>query len=123
VEAVRTQRCALAAEKDRAMKLRWPWRKREKGWTCTRVRQYWDEYIEDQLSVQDKFEYEAHLAVCRECQSRLAETRGLIEASHKLGEKLRQDWRERTADETAEQYFQRLEGKLLGRERRSRKRS
>jgi hypothetical protein len=105
------------------MKLRWPWRKREKGWTCTRVRQYWDEYADDGLPVRDKFEYEAHLAVCRECQSRLAETRALIDASRKLGEKLRQDWRERTAGETAEQYFQRLEGKLLGRERGSRKRS
>jgi Putative zinc-finger len=50
------------------MKLRWPWRKREKGWTCTRVQQYWDEYTEDKLSVRDKFEYEAHLATCEECQ-------------------------------------------------------
>jgi hypothetical protein len=44
------------------------WRKREKGWTRTRVQQYWDEYIEDQLSVQDKFECEAHLAECEKAR-------------------------------------------------------
>lgn len=91
--------------------------------TCTEVDSLITEYLEDAMPRSARADFEAHLAVCPECQSRLAEARALIEASHKIGEKIRQDWRERTAGETAEQYFQRLEGKLLGRERRSRKRS
>lgn len=90
--------------------------------TCTEVDGLITEYLENAMPLSARADFEAHLAGCRECQNRLAETRALIEASHKLGEKLRQDWRERIAGETAEQYFQRLEGKLLGHERRSRKR-
>lgn len=45
-----------------------PWRKQDKGWTCTRVQQYWDEYTEGKLSVREKFDYEAHLARCEKCQ-------------------------------------------------------
>jgi anti-sigma factor RsiW len=91
--------------------------------TCTEVDGLITEYLDDALPRSARADLEAHLAVCRKCQSRLAETRALIDASHSLGEKLRQDWRERTAGETAEQYFQRLEGKLLDREHRSRRRS
>lgn len=91
--------------------------------TCTEVDGLITEYLENAMPRSARADFEAHLAVCPKCQSRLAETRALIDASHSLGEKLRQDWCERTAGETAKQYFQRLVGKLLGRERRSRKRS
>jgi hypothetical protein len=53
---LKPSRCPGGSQR-RAMKFRWPWRKREKGWTCTRVQQYWDEYTEGQLSVQDEFKY------------------------------------------------------------------
>jgi Putative zinc-finger len=81
---------------------------------CSEVDSLITDYLEDAMPQSARAHFEAHLAACRECQSHLAETRALIDASHNLGEKIRQDWRERTAGETAEQYFQRLEGKPLG---------
>jgi hypothetical protein len=88
---------------------------------CSEVDSLITDYLEEAMPPSARADFEAHLAQCRECQHHLAETRALIEASHKLGEKIRQDWRQRTAGETAEQYFQRLEGKLLGESRPARR--
>jgi Putative zinc-finger len=88
---------------------------------CSEVDSLITEYLEDAMSQSARADFEAHLEACRECQSRLDETRALIDVSHKLGEKLRQDWSERTAGETAEHYFQRLEGKLLRESRPARR--
>jgi hypothetical protein len=88
---------------------------------CSEVDSLITDYLEDAMSQSARADFEAHLEVCRDCQNRLAETRALIDASHNLGEKIRQDWREHTAGETAEQYFQRLEGKLLDESRPGRR--
>jgi hypothetical protein len=88
---------------------------------CSEVDSLITDYLEDAMSQSARADFEAHLAVCRDCQNRLAETRALIDASHDLGEKIRQDWREHTAGDTAEQYFQRLEGKLIGESHRVRR--
>jgi len=87
---------------------------------CSEVDSLITDYLDDAMPRSARADFEAHLTACRECQSRLAEACTLIDASHNLGEKLRQDWRERTGGETAEQYFQRLEGKLLGESRPAR---
>ena len=59
--------------------------------------------------------------MCPECRGRLDETRALINASHSLQSRLSQDWQERTAGETAEQYIQKLEARLAGESRPAQK--
>ena len=43
-----------------AMKLRWPWRKKREGWTCKKIQLFYHDYVDDELSVCDKFDYEVH---------------------------------------------------------------
>ena len=80
--------------------------------TCNEVDSLITEYLEYAMSASAWTDFEAHLAVCPECLGRLDETRALIEASHSLEGRLRQDWQERTAGETAEQYFQKLAARV-----------
>jgi hypothetical protein len=80
---------------------------------CREVDGLITEYLENAMPSSARAEFEAHLTECRECQNRLDETRALIKASHGLGEKLRRERRRKIADETAEQYIQRLEARFL----------
>jgi hypothetical protein len=89
---------------------------------CSDVDSLITDYLEDAMAQSARADFEAHLAICRECRGRLAETRALVDASHNLGEKIRQDWHERNAGETAEHYFQRLQARLLGESRPARRR-
>jgi hypothetical protein len=50
------------------------------------------------------------LATCPKCQKYLAEMRALIEASHKLGGKLTDEWRARAA-ETEGEFFEKLQAR------------
>jgi hypothetical protein len=88
---------------------------------CSEVDSLITEYLDDAMPQSARADLEAHLAVCPECQGRLAETRALIDASHGLGEKLGRERRERPAGETAEQYIQRLEARLVAESRTTKK--
>lgn len=88
---------------------------------CSEVDSLITEYLKDAMPPGARAELEAHLAGCQECQGRLAETRALIDASHGLGEKLRRERRRQIAGETAEQYVQRLEARLLDESRAAKK--
>lgn len=88
---------------------------------CSEVESLITEYLEDAMPQSARADFEAHLAACPECQSRLEETRALIGVSHNLGEKLSREWRERTGGETAEQYIEKLEARILGESRATRK--
>lgn len=85
--------------------------------TCNEVDALITEYLEDAMPQPVRADFEAHLAACTECQNRLGDTRALIEASHNVGEKLSQDWRTRTPSQTAEQYVEKLEARLLAESR------
>lgn len=89
--------------------------------TCNEVDSLITEYLEDTMPASARGDFEAHLAVCPECRGRLDETRALIDTSHGLQSRLRQDWQERSAGETAEQYIQKLEAKLAGNPRPAQK--
>lgn len=80
--------------------------------TCNEADGLITEYLEGAISQPVRTDFEAHLAACTEGQSRLDETRALINASHGLGEKLRQQWRTRTPSQTAEQYVEKLEARV-----------
>src|SRR5215472_18059923 len=67
------------------------------------------DYLEETLSPRRQ-EFEAHLATCPKCQKYLAEMRALIEASHKLGAKLTDEWRARAA-ETQGEFFEKLQAR------------
>jgi hypothetical protein len=88
---------------------------------CSEVDSRITEYLEDAMPPSARADFEAHLAGCRDCQGRLAETRAVIDASHRLGEKLRREQRETAAGETAEQYIQRLEARLVAESRPAKK--
>ena len=89
--------------------------------TCNEVDSLITEYLEDAMPASARSDFEAHLSVCPECRGRLDETRALINASHSLQSRLSQDWQERTAGETAEQYIQKLEARLAGESRPAQK--
>lgn len=89
--------------------------------TCNEVDGLITEYLEDAMSQPVQADFEAHVAACPECKSRLEETRTLIGVSHNLGEKLNREWRERTGSETAEQYIEKLVARVLGESRATKK--
>ena len=37
-------------------------------WTCKKIELFLDDYLEDELSVRDKFTYEAHVESCSRCR-------------------------------------------------------
>lgn len=37
-------------------------------WTCKKIEVFLDDYLEDKLSVRDKFTYEAHVETCPHCR-------------------------------------------------------
>src|SRR5215472_12875970 len=78
--------------------------------TCKELESLATEYLEETLSSTRRQEFEAHLATCPKCQKYLAEMRALIEASHKLGGKLTDEWRARAA-ETQGEFFEKLEAR------------
>ena len=75
--------------------------------TCKDLKNLATDYLEETLSSPRRQEFEAHLATCPKCQKYLAEMRALIEASHKLGAKLTDEWRARAA-ETQGEFFEKL---------------
>jgi hypothetical protein len=78
--------------------------------TCKELENLATDYLEETLSSTRRQEFEAHLATCPKCQKYLADMRALIEASHKLGGKLTEEWRARVA-ETQEEYFEKLQAR------------
>jgi hypothetical protein len=79
------------------------------------------EYLEEALSPPARADFEAHLAACPDCRKRLDETRALIGASHDLGRKINQEWRTRTAGESAEQFLETLQARALKESRAAKK--
>jgi hypothetical protein len=73
--------------------------------TCKELENLATDYLQETLSSTRRHEFEAHLATCPKCQKCLAEMRALIEASHKLGGKLTDEWRARAA-ETQGEFFE-----------------
>jgi putative zinc finger protein len=78
--------------------------------TCKELESLTTEYLEETLSATRRQDFEAHLATCPKCQKYLAEMRALIEASHKLGGKLTDEWRARAA-ETQGEFFEKLQAR------------
>lgn len=80
--------------------------------TCRDLEGLTTEYLEGALSPPGRIDFETHLAACPECRKLPGEMRALIETSHDLGGKIKQDWRAQ-APETADQYFERLWARAL----------
>jgi hypothetical protein len=78
--------------------------------TCKELENLATDYLEETLSSTRRQEFEAHLATCPKCQKYLAEMRALIDASHKLGGKLTDEWRARAA-ETQGEFFEKLQAR------------
>src|SRR5262245_42625883 len=78
--------------------------------TCKELENLAAEYLEETLSSTRRQEFEAHLANCPKCQRHHAEIRALIDASHKLGGKLTDEWRARAA-ETQGEFFEKLKAR------------
>jgi hypothetical protein len=78
--------------------------------TCKELENLATDYLQETLSSTRRHEFEAHLATCPKCQKCLAEMRALIEASHKLGGKLTDEWRARAA-ETQGEFFEKLQAR------------
>jgi predicted anti-sigma-YlaC factor YlaD len=57
-------------------------------WTCRKIELFIDDYLEEKLSVRDKFTYEAHLELCSGCREYFACTSALIKDAHRIGEAL-----------------------------------
>jgi hypothetical protein len=89
--------------------------------TCKDVENLATEYLEETLSSARRQEFEAHLAACPKCQKYLAEMQALIEASHKLGGKLTDEWRARAA-ETQGEFFEKLQARARERQEATKQR-
>src|SRR5215472_996358 len=89
--------------------------------TCKELESLATEYLEETLSSTRRQEFEAHLATCPKCQKYLAEMRALIEASHKLGGKLTDEWRARAA-ETQGEFYEKLQARARDRQEATKQR-
>ena len=76
-----------------AMKLRWPWRKKREGWTCKKIQLFYRDYVDDELSVCDRFDYEVHLATCEKCRNYVG---SMLEVIPAIAEEARQALRARS---------------------------
>jgi len=76
------------------MKLRSPWRKKSEGWTCKKIQLFCRDYVDDELSVCDKFDYEAHVATCERCRNYIG---SMLEVIPAIAEAARQPLRARVA--------------------------
>ena len=48
-------------------------------WTCKKIELFLDDYLEDELSVRDKFTYEAHVETCFRCHKYFHDMSAFIE--------------------------------------------
>lgn len=80
--------------------------------TCKDLESLTTDYLEQALSSPNRLDFEAHLERCLSCQKYLGEMRALIEASHKLGGKLNDEWRTRAA-QTQGEFFEKLQARAL----------
>ena len=48
-------------------------------WTCKKIELFLDDYLEDKLSVRDKFTYEAHVESCSRCRKYFHDMSAFIE--------------------------------------------
>ncbi len=80
--------------------------------TCKELEGLTTDYLEEALSSPKRLDFEAHLESCPNCQKHFGEMRALIEASHKLGEKLNDEWRARAA-QTQGEFFEKLQARAL----------
>jgi hypothetical protein len=79
---------------------------------CNEAEELITGYLEDALPASRRADFEAHLETCSHCQTSLGEMRAVIEGSHALGVKLRQDWRARSVG-NQDQFLERLEARAL----------
>ena len=79
---------------------------------CNEAEELITEYLEDALPASRRADFEAHLETCSHCQTSLGAMRAVINGSHALGVKLRQDWRARPAG-NQDQFLERLEARAL----------
>jgi hypothetical protein len=84
--------------------------------TCKDFEDSVTEYLEEALAPATRADFEGHLATCTDCRSYLDQMRVLIAASHRLGDKLNEEWHARVPD-TPEQYFEKLHVRALGKSR------
>jgi hypothetical protein len=82
--------------------------------TCKDLENLVTDYLEETLSSTRRQEFEAHLASCPKCQKYVAEMRALIQASHKLGGELTDQWGARAA-ETQGEFFEKLQARARDR--------
>ena len=80
--------------------------------TCKELEVLTTEYLENALPTPKRLDFEAHLKGCPNCQKYLGEMRALIEASHKLGGKLNDEWRTQ-ATQTQGEFFEKLQARVL----------
>jgi hypothetical protein len=80
--------------------------------TCKELEGLTTDYLEQALASAKRQDFEAHLEGCPNCQKHLAEMRAMIEASHRLGGKLNEEWRARAA-QTQGEFFEKLHAKAL----------
>jgi len=86
--------------------------------TCKELEGLTTEYLEKALPSPKLLDFEAHLEGCANCQKYLGGMRVLIEASHKLGGKLNDEWRT-SAGQAQGEFFERLEARALKKPRTS----
>ena len=48
-------------------------------WTCKKIELFLDDYLEGELSVRDKFTYEAHVEACPECRKYVGHMSAFVE--------------------------------------------
>ena len=80
--------------------------------TCKELEGLTTDYLEEALPSPKRLDFEAHLKGCPTCQKYLGEMRALIEASHKLGGKLNDEWRTQAA-QTQGEFFEKLQARVL----------
>ena len=80
--------------------------------TCKELEGLTTEYLEEALASPKRLDFEAHLKACPTCQKYIGEMRALIEASHKLGVKLNEEWRAEAA-QTQEEFYENLQAGAL----------
>lgn len=88
-----------------------------KTWTCRKIELFHDDYLEETLSVQDRFTYDAHLETCPSCREYVNRMTAFVEklkgeigpgiraAARQMPEKMRQRVSEALAELSIEEQI------------------
>jgi Putative zinc-finger len=79
-------------------------------WSCKKIELFINDYLEEKLSVQDKFTYEAHVETCPDCRKYVDDMSTFIEkvrgeiapGVRERGQQMAEKMRQRVSDDLAE---------------------